>query len=247
MPGSHASHAIPPTKAFMSAAPLAPTSLPTKPSNVRQSARFWNRTARRYARDSIADPEGYERTLTRVSALLHPFDSVLEIGCGTGSTALRLAPRVSEYVASDVASEMITIAREKLAEQPTRSLRFTVAEAQDRSPEPTARTVDAILAFNLLHLVDDLDATLDWVAKRLKPGGLFASKTACLTELNPLMTRLAIPIARALGKAPPLLVFDAAHLQRAIERHGMRIEAAERHGTRGKDIRLFIAARKIAP
>ena len=49
---------------------------------------------------------------------------------------------------------------------------------------------------------------------------------------------------RAIGKAPHVLCFSAQGLQSAIVRQGMEIVSVERHGTRGKDIRVFIVARK---
>ncbi|MBX3638185.1 MAG: SAM-dependent methyltransferase, partial [Rubrivivax sp.] len=55
--------------------------------------------------------------------------------------------------------------------------------------------------------------------------------------------RLALPLLRAIGKAPKVLCFDEARLRTAIERQGLLVEAVERHGTRGKDIRAFIVAR----
>ncbi len=54
-------------------------------------ARFWDRISRKYAQDAIADQAGYERTLARTRERLPPDSRVLELGCGTGSTALRLA------------------------------------------------------------------------------------------------------------------------------------------------------------
>ncbi len=80
----------------------------------------------------------------------------------------------------------------------------------------------------------------------LRPGGLLISKTACIAEMNPLIPYLALPLMRAIGKAPHVLCFDAHALQSAITRQGMEIVSVERHGTRGKDIRVFIVARKPA-
>jgi len=42
------------------------------------------------------------------------------------------------------------------------------------------------------------------------------------------------------------MCFDAQRLQSAIVRQGLEIVSVERHGTRGKDIRVFIVARKPA-
>jgi SAM-dependent methyltransferase len=216
-------------------------------------AQFWNRIARKYAADAIADLPGYEATLTRVQALLRPDQSVLEVGCGTGSTALRLAPVVRSYLGIDLAREMVAIARERLAQQPTPNLRFAVGDAaapgaqrlkSDSANLITEPRFDVLLAFNLLHLLPDLDESLSRLLSPLKPGGLFVSKTACVGEMNPLITSLAIPVARLLGKAPPVKAFKQAQLIGALERQGLQVEAVERHGTRGKDLRVFVVARK---
>ena len=72
--------------------------------------RFWNRVARKYAALPIADVAGYERSLERTRSYLRPTDKVLEFGCGTGGTALKLAPSVASIVATDISGEMIAIA-----------------------------------------------------------------------------------------------------------------------------------------
>ena len=102
------------------------------------------------------------------------------------------------------------------------------------------------LAFNVLHLVSDLDRALALAVQALRPGGLLISKTPCITEMNPLIPRLALPLMRAIGKAPHVLCFNGDALQSAITRQGMEVVSVERHGTRGKDIRVFIVARKPA-
>jgi ubiquinone/menaquinone biosynthesis C-methylase UbiE len=205
-------------------------------------ARFWNKIARKYARDPIADLAGYEKTLQRVQALLSPDHEVLEIGCGSGSTALRLAPGIRRMVATDLSVEMVTIARERLAAQPVPQLEFRVADADASLTE--LPSYDAVLAFNVLHLVGDLSQTLRSVLNALKPGGLFISKTPCLNDMNPLIARVALPLMRAVGKAPPVLCFSTAQLQEALARQGLEIVSVEWHGTKGKDARPLIVARK---
>lgn len=210
-----------------------------------RKARFWDRIARQYAADPIADLAGYEATLERVQGLLSPEHEVLEIGCGTGTTALRLAPCVRRLRATDVSTEMIAIARDKLAAAPVPPLSFEVADAD--APVAAPGTQDLVLAFNVLHLVDDLDHALALAVQALRPGGLLVAKTPCVGEMNPLIPRLALPLMRALGKAPQVLCFKAPALQAAMARQGLELLSVERHGTqKGKDIRVFTVARKPA-
>lgn len=209
-----------------------------------RKARFWDRIAAKYAADPIADLAGYEATLRRVQCLLSTDQIVLEMGCGTGTTALRLAPFTRHLLATDVSSRMIAIARDKLAAEPVPQLSFEIADAD--SPIGGDGEYDAVLAFNLLHLVTDLDRALELAMRALRPGGLLISKTTCMAELNPLIARVALPLMQAIGKAPHVLCFSAAELQSAIARQGMDIVSVERHGTQGKDFRVFIVARKPA-
>jgi ubiquinone/menaquinone biosynthesis C-methylase UbiE len=205
-------------------------------------ARFWDKIARKYAKDRITDLPGYERTVERTRHLLGSAARVLEIGCGTGTTALKLAPSVARIVATDVSSEMIAIAREKAGAQGCQNVEFSVVAA-DRVPG-TDGTFDAVLAFNLLHLVNDRPATLATVHNRLKPGGLFISKTPCLSEMS-LMIRYAVPVARMIGKAPFVSFFKAAELEAEIAGAGFTIIERQRHGSERKDPRIFIVARKL--
>jgi ubiquinone/menaquinone biosynthesis C-methylase UbiE len=206
-----------------------------------RDVQFWNRAARKYAASTIKDAAGYERTLERTRELLNASDTVLEIGCGTGTTALRLAPHVSRIVASDVSEEMIAIARERAAEQACGNVEFKVADSLAIASD--GATFDAVLAFNLIHLVADQAALLESVYRQLRPGGLFISKTPCLSEMNPLI-RLAVPVARLIGKAPFVSFFTAAELEAEITKAGFSITESARHGSGGNDPRIFIVARK---
>ena len=238
---SHGSR-IPMTSPSIAPPPPASSDPALRASTARKAA-FWDRIARKYAADPITDMAGYEATLQRVQALLSPKDEVLEVGCGTGTTALRLAPFTRRMVATDVSTGMITIAREKLATQPVPQLRFEVADADATASRQAAW--DAVLAFNLLHLVSDLDHALRSAVQSLRPGGLLISKTPCISEMNPLVPHLALPLMRAIGKAPHVVCFNAQALQAAMVRQGLEILAVERHGTRGKDIRVFVVARRL--
>ena len=202
-------------------------------------ARFWDRTSRKYAAAKISDQAGYERSLERTLALLGPADRVLELGCGTGTTALRLAGGVQSYLATDISAEMIAIAEEKHAALPVPALVFRTATAEALDGQ-----FDAVLVFNYLHLVRDLPGTLNRIHALLAADGLFISKTPCLGDMNPLIRLVLLPAMRAIGKAPYVSAFRAAELSQHVSAAGFEILATESHATKGKDARPYIVARK---
>lgn len=209
--------------------------------SIASDARFWDRTSRKYAKSAISDQAGYERTLGRTRALLRSGDRVLELGCGTGTTALRLASDVRDYLATDVSAGMIAIAKEKHAAGPIPALAFQAATAEALAPD--AAPFNAVLGFNYLHLVRDLPGTLRHIHTLLAAEGLFVSKTPCVGDMNPLL-RFALPPMRAIGMAPYAGVFRAAELSQHIGAAGFDILATENHATKGNDNRPFIVARK---
>lgn len=204
-------------------------------------ARFWNRIARKYAADKVADEAGYERTLACTRSYLKPTDHVLEFGCGTGTTALRLASQAATYTATDISEEMITIAKEKQSPEGTANLTFLSGNLQSLPLKDEG--FDVVLGFNILHLVRDLSADLERVYACLKPDGLFISKTPCLADMNPLI-RMAVPLMQAVGQAPHVTVFSSRQLQTAIMQAGFDITEVSGHASKGKDTRPFIVARK---
>ncbi|MEM6823818.1 MAG: class I SAM-dependent methyltransferase [Pseudomonadota bacterium] len=186
-----------------------------------QDAPFWDQVAPKYAKRPVPNAAAYEATLRHTRSYLTAEDRVLELGAGTGSTALRLAPAVAEYHATDISSGMIAIAREKPRPAETERLAFAVAgiAAQDQ----TARAYDTVLAFNLLHLVPDLSADLANIRARLRPGGLFVSKTPCLGR-HAWHIQAMIWAMRLIGKAPAHVgLFDTEDLDAQIRTAGFEI------------------------
>lgn len=212
--------------------------------SIASDARFWDRSSRKYAMAAIADPAGYERTLDRTRALLGPGDKVLELGCGTGSTALRLAGDVQDYLATDISAGMIAIANERHAAGPVPTLVFRTATVEALAPD--AAQFNAVLGFNYLHLVRDLPGTLRCIHALLAAEGLFISKTPCVGDMNPLIRFAVLPALRAIGKAPYAGVFRAADLSQHISAAGFDVLATESHATKGNDNRPYVVARKRA-
>ncbi len=163
------------------------------------SPRFWDRKAASYARKPVPDEDAYTRTLDRVRAHLTPNDRVLELGCGTGTTALKLAASARELVGTDYSERMVAIATDKARAAGTSNVHFRCCTLDD--PALERASFDVVMAMNLLHLLDDLAARLGRVRELARPGGLFISKTPCIGEQGAVL-RLAIPLMRAVGVAP---------------------------------------------
>jgi ubiquinone/menaquinone biosynthesis C-methylase UbiE len=207
-----------------------------------KDADFWTRQSARYARSGISDLAGYERTLAQTRALIDGRGSVLELGCGTGMTAVQLAAVADLYLATDLAPGMIAQAQQRLAASPRPNLRFRTATAEDMQAE--GAVFDTILGFNYLHMLRDLPATLGTIHAMLPAGGLFISKTPLLAEMSPLI-RMAIRPAQWLGFAPHVLTLGEGDLRAALQQAGFALDEVARHGTKATDPRLFVVARKI--
>ena len=179
-----------------------------------KDAAFWSKTARKYAADPISNMDGYLKTLERTKSYLKPEDNVLEIGCGTGSTALLIAPHVAKLTASDLAPGMIEIANEKLAEEGLEHVTFQVAEVHDHSKD--GASYDAVLAMSVLHLMADRDVALAKIRSLLRPGDLFVSSTMCIGD-DLKFFKLIAPIGKAFGLFPTLRVFTSDELCVSIE------------------------------
>ena len=201
-------------------------------------AKFWDRIAGRYARRPVADEAAYERKLQVTRSYLGPDMRLLEIGCGTGSTALAHAPHVQHVRAVDVSAKMIQIAKVKAEAANIRNVTFEQAAIDDLSVPDGS--VDAVLALNLLHLLDDLDAAIARIHAMLVPGGIFVSSTMCLGDRMGYL-KLIVPVGRLLGLMPHVAVFTAASLRQAMTGAGFEIDHEWQPGDRQA---LFMVARK---
>lgn len=182
-------------------------------------AKFWDRIAPKYSTQPIGDEAAYEKTLERTLSHLAPDASVLELGCGTGSTALRLAPHLGDYRATDISGGMISIAEGKPVPE---GAEISFAVEGVNGPAPDEPPYDAVLAFNLLHLVKDLEGDLAKIRARLDRGGLFISKSPCLGEAW-FIKAMVWPM-QLVGKAPKtVLHFTRDELEAAIQWAGFEI------------------------
>ncbi|KAK3349650.1 methylase [Lasiosphaeria hispida] len=232
------------------------TKLPmAAPAPSDADTRFWDKTSLKYSQSPISDQAGYQRTLDKTITLLKPDHAAVELGCGTGSTAIQLSRHVRSFLGTDISSGMIDVANKKISapesstgdggKEEIQGLAFRVATAEELVS--ATEKFNVVLGFNYLHLVRDMPGTLKSVNTLLVPGGLFISKTPCIRDMTfgPVLLPV-ISLARVVGLAPSVAGFTAGELNKQIEAAGFEVLETEYHASGKGDTRPFIVARKVA-
>lgn len=185
-----------------------------------RSAAFWNRVAERYARRPLADEAAYRRKLDITREYFRPDMEVLEIGCGTGTTAIAHAPYVAHIRATDASEKMLAIAARRAAAENIGNVSFEQAFAEDL--DVADGSIDAVLALNVLHLLDSPDAVLASVYRMLGPGGILVSNTVCLGDKSR-WTRLAARLGGLLGLLPSIRFLSRDEVEDRLVAAGFEI------------------------
>lgn len=204
----------------------------------KNSRKFWDGVAKRYSKQAIADVESYSKKLSQTQELMDKDMTVLELGCGTGSTALIHADFVGQVIATDISQEMISIAKSKAESQGVQNVKFIRSSIEEF--EPNEKSYDMVLALNLLHLISDREAALDRISSLLKPGGFFISSTVCAADKMWFM-RPIVPVMQWFGLAPHVEFLKAEQVSDEIYNAGFEIKESWSHG---KANSLFVIARK---
>ena len=209
---------------------------------MKPNALFWDGIAPSYAKRPIENMDAYEQTLERVASYLTPKARVLELGCGTGGTALRLAPHAGSILATDFSEGMIMQAE---AREGVSNVRFQRTDAFD--PGFSKGGFDVVLGMNLFHLIDDPGRAFARVHELLADGGLLIVKTPCIggkgLGLKYGSLKLLLPLLQWVGKAPFVRYLSPQDCEREISDAGFRIIETGDYPVRPPN--HFVVARKI--
>jgi 2-polyprenyl-3-methyl-5-hydroxy-6-metoxy-1,4-benzoquinol methylase len=207
---------------------------------MNQSTKFWDRIAKSYAKQPVADEAAYQKKLKVTQDYFQPDMEVLEFGCGTGSTAITHAPYVKHIQAIDISSKMINIAQSKAESKNINNVTFKQSTIDEFSVPN--QTFDAVLGLSILHLVENKEATVTKVHEMLKPGGIFVTSTVCLGDTIMKFFRYIAPIGKFLGLMPLVKVFTAKALKDCLTDTGFSIDY---HWQPGKGKAIFMVAKKV--
>lgn len=152
-------------------------------------AEFWDRRARAVGHTGYSDQLVYAYDQqARLRAVAHVLDELgaghttaLDLGTGSGDFIPLLLERFSEVIAFDISAEVIGIASQRHRGQP-RS-RF-ICGPSVTGIDLADGALDLVLSITTLgHIMDpaQIDATLAWVARKLRPGGRLVALERTLT------------------------------------------------------------------
>ncbi len=198
---------------------------------------FWDKAAPRYAKSPVKDEETYQKKLSITRSYFQRDWSVLEFGCGTGSTAIQHAAHVDHILATDVSPRMLEIAERKAREAGIGNIRFQEGSLETLDLAPSS--FDAVLGLNILHLLEDAEGAIHRVHALLKPGGVFVSSTALVAEMA-FYWRWVIPVMQRLGFAPHVSPLSQKGLVTLLTNAGFYID----HEWRATRESVFIIAGK---
>lgn len=207
---------------------------------MKNSVEFWDGMSENYDNQiSTKYVKTYKKTVEMTQKYLKKSDNVLDFGCGTGITTVKLSENVARIHAIDSSDKMINIARKKVFDQGLSNVDFKTIALDD--VELNENSYDVILAFNVLYFIKDIDSTLDKVSKLLKPGGLFISATDCLGEKKSIFTLIQMILSKV-GMIPFMQHFRMQDLENKI--HNNEFEILEKKNLFDLPPNYFIVARK---
>jgi 2-polyprenyl-3-methyl-5-hydroxy-6-metoxy-1,4-benzoquinol methylase len=208
-----------------------------------RAEKFWDRLARTWDKPTEASDQTDTKVIAKTRPYLRPTDTLLDFGCATGSVALKLAGAVKAIHGIDISSRMIAAASEAAEARAVANVSFAKATIFADSLE--RGSFDAVLAFNVFHLLDDAPLALRRIDELLKPGGLLISVTPCLGEKGTVSVRSMMLLARlasGLGVIPYVWRCTIGGLQESMAAAGLVVVDTEElvHSTS----EYFVVARK---
>ena len=173
--------------------------------------KFWDRIASKFDRLEKNDIS-YQIFIEKARKYLKIDDTVLDFGCGTGLICNEIAENVLSIYAMDISTNMIEISNNKAKELNIQNIEFSRTTIFDEKFKVSS--FDAIIAFNIFHLLEEPQKYFQRLHQILKPGGLIISSTPCMSEA-PLLN-LILKIFSFIGMTPKLNSFTSSEMKKML-------------------------------
>jgi len=211
-----------------------------------KAQKFWDKQAKRF--DNIQeqfDPATRE-IISRTKEFLNAADNVLDFGCATGAKTLELAGGVKHIHGLDYSAEMIIEAKKKKEKAGVTNVSFS--QGTIFTDDLEKESFDKIIAYSIVHLLEDHERVIQRIHELLKPGGVLISETACFKDRMDFKTRLEVSTYRfleRLGLFPlHLNMFRASDVEQLIKRQNFNIVKNEVLFFNGMTISFTVAEKQ---
>ena len=191
---------------------------------MNKSEKFWDRSAKEYDTKKIKWEQIYNKAVENTKEYLQSDFIILDYGCGAGVITAQLAEYVKGIIAIDISSGMLDAAKRNAADKGVNNIKFEKATIFDDIYKK--ESFDVITAFNIFHLLENIDKEMERIKELLKPGGLLISETPCLAEKKSFFGGF-LKFLSKLRIAPYLNLFKFSDLENFIIESEFKIIKAE--------------------
>ena len=155
---------------------------------------FWDNVACVYdIFANIINRKANRALCAEVEKLILPSDDVLKCACGTGLLTGVIAPRCQSLIATDFSEKMLRRAKKKYGKYA--GVKFEKADILDLAyPD---ESFDAVVAANVIHLLDEPQRALSELRRVCRPGG----RLIIPTYMNQTDSGETNGVSGAIGKA----------------------------------------------
>jgi 2-polyprenyl-3-methyl-5-hydroxy-6-metoxy-1,4-benzoquinol methylase len=192
---------------------------------MNKSEKFWDKQAKDFANQEQHTQLNENKDFITTLKYLNIDDTVLDYGCATGIISNAIADKVKEIHAIDISSKMIEIAKIKASELQIDNIQYAHATIFDERYQKESFNV--IMAFRILHMLEDTPAVMLRINELLKPGAVFISVTTCMGSYKVFLSIIA-SLLKKVGVVPHINWFKLSDLQRVITGGGLQIIECEK-------------------
>ena len=191
-----------------------------------KSEKFWDKQAKDYSDDQQKIDLSKNKDFITTLKYLNTDQIVLDYGCATGIVSNAIADKVKEIQGIDISPKMIEIAKRTASERYIKNIKYAQATIYDERFQK--ESFDVVLAFRILHVLENPQAAVHRINELLKPGGVFISVTTCMGAYRVAFSFIA-SLLKKLGIFPVHLNwFKLQGLQEIITEGGFQIAEYEK-------------------
>jgi ubiquinone/menaquinone biosynthesis C-methylase UbiE len=210
---------------------------------MNKAQKFWDKQAKKFDNSEKQFEPASRELIARTKEYLNANDNVLDFGCATGTKTLELADAIKHIHGLDISTEMISEATKKKNKVNVKNVSFSQGTIFNDNLEKAS--FDKIIAYAIIHLMEESEKVIQRIHELLKPGGLFISTTACFKDKMDFKTRLEFTTYRfmkRLGIFPlHLNMFKTSDIEQLINSQNFNIVKAEKLFFNGMTISFIVA------